>query len=52
MIDNEYIMKGNAAIMKCLIPSFVSDFVTVTGWIDEDGNELVSSDKNIESKYE
>lgn len=26
-------MKGNAAIIKCLIPSFVTDFVHVVAWI-------------------
>lgn len=33
-------MRGNAAILKCTIPSFVSDFVHVVAWIDEDGHEL------------
>lgn len=33
-------MRGNAAIMKCLIPSFVADFVSVEAWIDEEGNEF------------
>ncbi|KAG5667730.1 hypothetical protein PVAND_015701 [Polypedilum vanderplanki] len=40
LIDNEYIMRGNAAILKCLIPSFVADFVQVETWIDSDGNEI------------
>lgn len=43
-------MKGNAAIMKCVVPSFVSDFVSVTGWIDEDGNEFAPTEKYVESK--
>lgn len=37
---NEYIMRGNAAIIKCLIPSFVADFVRVVAWINEDGEEI------------
>lgn len=50
LMDDEYVMKGNAAIMKCSIPSFVSDFVSVVGWVDEDGNEFVSSENYVESK--
>ena len=30
---------GNAALMKCEIPSFVADFVTVNSWIDNTGSE-------------
>ncbi|XP_040165888.1 Down syndrome cell adhesion molecule-like protein Dscam2 isoform X37 [Anopheles arabiensis] len=37
--DNEYVIRGNSAIMKCEIPSFVSDFVAVDLWSDSDGNE-------------
>lgn len=36
-------MRGNSAIIKCLIPSFVADFVHVVAWINEDGDELLSS---------
>lgn len=35
-------MKGNSAIIKCSIPSFVSDFVSVIGWIDEEGKEYLT----------
>ncbi len=33
-------MAGNAALLKCSIPSFVADFLHVTGWIDSEGVEL------------
>lgn len=33
-------MRGNSAIMKCLIPSFVADFVSTEAWIDEEGTEF------------
>lgn len=49
-MDDEYVMKGNSAIMKCSIPSFVSDFVSVVGWVDEDSNEFVASENYVESK--
>lgn len=35
--DNEYVIRGNSAIMKCEIPSFVADFVSVTHWVDSSG---------------
>lgn len=34
-------MRGNAAILKCLIPSFVADFVQVTAWINDEGEEII-----------
>uniref|UniRef100_A0A1B0DQ86 Uncharacterized protein n=1 Tax=Phlebotomus papatasi TaxID=29031 RepID=A0A1B0DQ86_PHLPP len=43
----EYVIKGNAAVLKCSIPSFVADFVKVESWIDEDGNELVATDNYV-----
>ena len=38
----EYIITGNDALMKCSIPSFMSDFVFVTSWVDSEGNEMHS----------
>ncbi|XP_036333501.1 Down syndrome cell adhesion molecule-like protein Dscam2 isoform X9 [Rhagoletis pomonella] len=46
----EYVIKGNAAVLKCSIPSFVADFVRVESWIDEEGNVLRHSD-NYDGKY-
>lgn len=36
--DNEYVIRGNSAVMKCEVPSFVSDFVDVELWQDSLGN--------------
>nr|XP_017031907.1 Down syndrome cell adhesion molecule-like protein Dscam2 isoform X11 [Drosophila kikkawai] len=38
--ENEYVIKGNAAVVKCKIPSFVADFVQVEAWVDDEGTEL------------
>ncbi|XP_032292780.1 cell adhesion molecule Dscam1 isoform X28 [Drosophila virilis] len=38
--ENEYVIKGNAAVVKCKIPSFVADFVQVEAWVDDQGVEL------------
>lgn len=38
-VVSEYVIKGNTAVLKCNIPSFVADFVRVEGWIASDGTE-------------
>lgn len=39
-ILTEYVIRGNAAVLKCSIPSFVADFVKVEAWIDEEGKVI------------
>lgn len=34
-VYDEYIIRGNTAVMKCHIPSFVKDYVTVVQWSRE-----------------
>lgn len=34
-------LKGNSAILKCAIPSFVADFIEVYSWLDSDGVEYL-----------
>lgn len=41
---DEHVLKGNSAILKCHIPSFVSDFVIIDAWIDEEANEEYRAD--------
>ena len=40
---DEYIITGNDVIMKCNIPSFMSDFVSVISWVDSEGQEIHAS---------
>lgn len=35
--ENEYVIRANSAIMKCKIPSFVSEFIQVDQWMADDG---------------
>ncbi|XP_063893570.1 cell adhesion molecule Dscam1 isoform X37 [Helicoverpa armigera] len=49
-ILTEYVIRGNAAVLKCSIPSFVADFVKVEAWIDENGTEI-SHSGDLEGKY-
>ncbi|ETN60360.1 DSCAM [Anopheles darlingi] len=50
-ILTEYVIRGNSGILKCSIPSFVSDFVRVESWIDEEGNELDQSESYVVNQY-
>ena len=38
IVVEESVLKGNSALFKCVIPSFVADFVRVEGWVDNVGN--------------
>ena len=38
-----HVILGNSALVKCDIPSFVADFVSVVSWIDNNGNEYFHS---------
>ncbi|KOB76283.1 Dscam [Operophtera brumata] len=50
-ILKEYVIRGNAAVLKCSIPSFVADFVKVEAWIDEEGTVINHSDDMVVSQY-
>lgn len=45
-VNNEYVIRGNSAILKCSIPSFVSEFVQVVGWQDDQGNAFSPNEEN------
>ncbi|XP_068899445.1 cell adhesion molecule Dscam1 isoform X39 [Tenebrio molitor] len=49
-ILTEYVIRGNTAVLKCSIPSFVADFVFVESWIDDSGNVMKASN-DYDSKY-
>lgn len=34
-VHDEYVLLGNGGQLRCLVPSFVSDFVAVDGWTDD-----------------
>lgn len=37
-VNNEYVIRGNSVVLKCSVPPFIVDFVTVVSWQDESGN--------------
>ncbi|XP_064216093.1 Down syndrome cell adhesion molecule isoform X30 [Tribolium castaneum] len=49
-ILTEYVIRGNTAVLKCSIPSFVADFVYVESWIDDSGSVMKAS-SDYDSKY-
>ena len=36
---NSHVILGNDALLKCQVPSFVSDFVSVSSWVSSQGDE-------------
>lgn len=40
-LTDEFVLNGNAAILKCLIPSYISDFVFVDAWLTDEGEEYL-----------
>ncbi|XP_071567226.1 Down syndrome cell adhesion molecule 1 isoform X17 [Temnothorax nylanderi] len=49
-VVSEYVIRGNAAILKCTIPSFVAEFVSVESWVGSDGSTFRSS-TDYDGKY-
>nr|XP_015838915.1 PREDICTED: Down syndrome cell adhesion molecule isoform X43 [Tribolium castaneum] len=49
-VVSEYVIRGNTAVLKCNIPSFVADFVRVEAWVGSDGS-LYNHTANYDSKY-
>nr|XP_033326638.1 Down syndrome cell adhesion molecule-like protein Dscam2 isoform X7 [Megalopta genalis] len=48
--ENEYVIRANSAIMKCKIPSFVSEFVQVDQWVADDGTIYIGGEE-YDGKY-
>jgi hypothetical protein len=42
-VAKEYVIRGNDALMKCSIPSFVSDIVQVVAWIDNEEIQVIQN---------
>lgn len=40
---DDFVIRGNTGIIRCNIPSFVKDYVTINAWIRSDGN-IIHSD--------
>ena len=38
-VFKETVIHGNDALLKCAVPSFMSDLVEVVAWVDSEGTE-------------
>jgi hypothetical protein len=45
-VIDEFVLKGNTATLKCLVPSFVSDFVEVVEWLSDDQSLSLATNEN------
>lgn len=43
-INKEYVIRGNAAILKCVLPSYLSDYLDIVSWKIDD-EEMNYNDK-------
>ncbi|KAH7954796.1 hypothetical protein HPB49_021869 [Dermacentor silvarum] len=51
-VYDEFVISGNTAVMRCQVPGYVTDFVTVTSWIEEPtGNVIKPGINSGASKY-
>ena len=49
-VGKEYVIVGNDAIMKCSIPSFVADFVTIVSWMTSEDELKSLTQENSQGK--
>ncbi|XP_076065783.1 cell adhesion molecule Dscam2-like isoform X4 [Oratosquilla oratoria] len=50
-VYDEYVNRGNTAVLQCSIPSFVRDLVSVTAWVRNDGFHIYPSHVGGDGKY-
>ncbi|XP_042865020.1 Down syndrome cell adhesion molecule-like protein Dscam2 [Penaeus japonicus] len=42
-VYDEYVISGNTAVLRCVVPSFVRDLVTVTAWVRDHAYHIYPS---------
>lgn len=52
-MHDEFVLKGNTAVLKCHVPGFVKEYVTVESWIKEPMENVDGSSKsgNISKEF-
>lgn len=45
-VMDEHVLKGNSAVFKCHIPSFVADFVSVASWLQDGQTDIYPDPKH------
>ena len=51
-MGKEYVIVGKDAIMKCQVPSFVADFVSIISWSTSDDELKSLTQENSKGKAE
>lgn len=46
-VIDEFVLRGNSATLKCNLPSFVADFVSIESWISDDGIEILPNNDDF-----
>ena len=46
-VYGEDVMIGNDVLLKCNIPSFVADFLTVHGWVASEGDQILANQNTL-----
>lgn len=46
-VNKEYVIRGNPAVLKCQIPSFVADFVEVISWHTDQDETFDATEKKF-----
>ncbi|XP_046591198.1 Down syndrome cell adhesion molecule-like protein Dscam2 isoform X15 [Neodiprion lecontei] len=49
-VMDEHVLRGNAAILKCHIPSFVAEFVEVDSWVQDESTNIYAR-PDYDGKY-
>lgn len=47
-VNDEFVLRGNTGLLKCIVPSFVADFVQVTSWQTDDGAVFLANITNAD----
>ncbi|XP_054089346.1 cell adhesion molecule Dscam2 isoform X39 [Zeugodacus cucurbitae] len=46
-VMDEAVLRGNSAILKCHIPSFVADFISVASWVEDEEREIFTTNDGV-----
>ncbi|KAL1467326.1 hypothetical protein MTO96_026209 [Rhipicephalus appendiculatus] len=49
-VYDEFVIKGNTGVLRCQIPTFVKEYVTVTSWVRDDGL-IIHADTDSSGRY-
>ena len=51
-VIDEFVLRGNTATLKCLLPSFVAGFVDVIEWVADDGSTYNANNQEEKGTYD